>query len=163
MIGDVQAFVSLILPATSNRSIVDLAARSWRFHWVDGTFLSMDHQNPGAERLASDQQKRRSMLRMGTPFSAQTRLSLPHMMQRESTTLAAIKLVIWWVSEIICSCLQPTINLARMDTIQSEMTFGVLDKHPLLDVILATLLQPRGRGWTTHWLSNCQFGGIQKW
>jgi hypothetical protein len=48
----------------------------------------------------------------------------------------AVELVIWWVSGIICQRVQPTINLARMDTVQSKMTFSVVDKRPLLCVIL---------------------------
>jgi hypothetical protein len=32
----------------------------------------------------------------------------------------AVELVIWWVSGINCQRIQPAINLARMDTIQSK-------------------------------------------
>jgi hypothetical protein len=49
------------------------------------TFLSMNHQNPAAKWSAFNQ-KRHSMLGMGTPFSAWTLLSLPHPMRRESMT-----------------------------------------------------------------------------
>jgi hypothetical protein len=48
-------------------------------------FLSMNHQSPTAEWLAIDQ-KRHSMLRIGIPFSAWTRLSLPRATRGESTT-----------------------------------------------------------------------------
>ena len=50
-----------------------------------------------------------------------------------------LELMIWSVSETSHSHLQPTINLTRMDTIQSKMTFGVVDKRPLLYIIPADL------------------------
>jgi hypothetical protein len=51
--------------------------------------------------------------------------------------ILAVELVIWWVSGIIsCWHAQPTIDLVRMDTIQSKTTFRLLDKRPLLCVIL---------------------------
>jgi hypothetical protein len=122
--------------ASSNRRIINSAARNRRFHWVSKDVS--DHAEPSKSRgrMVGIQPKRHSMLRMGAPLAAQTQLSLPHLMQRESVTPWLWNWRVWWVSESICSHLQPTINLARMDTIQSTTTFGVVDKRPLLCVVL---------------------------
>jgi hypothetical protein len=56
-----------------------------------------------------------------------------------NSRLSFSQLVIWWVPGIICKHIQPTINLARrLSTIQSKMSFGLVDKPPssLLCVIL---------------------------
>jgi hypothetical protein len=56
------------------------------------------------------------------------------------------ELVIWWVSAILCSQQDPTVNLAAVNTIQSKSTFGVVDKRPLLRV-LPTNLPATERKW----------------
>jgi hypothetical protein len=94
----------------------------------------MNHQNPAVEWSAFDQ-KTRSMLRRSSLLCMDATELPASDVKRVDDTLA-VKLVVWWVSGIICQRIQPTINLARMDTIQSKMTFGVLDKRPVLDVIL---------------------------
>jgi hypothetical protein len=50
-----------------------------------------------------------------------------------------MELTICWVSELIDNYLEPIINLARMDPIQSKITFGVADKRFLHCIIPAEL------------------------
>jgi hypothetical protein len=106
-----------------------LLLQSDNFIGFQNAFMSMNHQNPTV-KWSAFRKKRQSML------TASKRIHDP----------LAIKLVSWWVPEIICLCLQPTINLARMDAIQSKTTFIVVDKPPFSASSLPTLMQPRERG-----------------
>jgi hypothetical protein len=55
-----------------------------------------------------------------------------------------------------------TINLARMDAIQSKITFDDVGKRSLLCISTAELAATeRVAEPTTPWLSNCRFGGFQ--
>ena len=96
------------------------------------TFLRANHQK--LNRVVATRQKKTLCV------SCQPCLLPCHKTDRKGIHCCLpFELVIWRVSEILCSQVQPTIHLAGVDAIQSKMTFGVVDKRPLLCVIPTNL------------------------
>jgi hypothetical protein len=85
------------------------------FIGFQNAFLSMNHQRPAVEWSAFNQQ-RHAQNGHSLLHADPTKLDASDAKRVDDPL--AVESVIWWVSEIICSCLQPTINLARMDTMK---------------------------------------------
>jgi hypothetical protein len=122
-------FSAWTLPSLSQPvlgALLKLLLQTQCFIEFQNMFLSMNHQNLAVEWSAFNQ-KRHSMLRTGTPFSAWTRPSLPHLVQRESTTP---RLSNWWFGGFQKSFTHVSNQQStwhRMDTIQSKMTLSVVN------------------------------------